>query len=171
MSAHDDGPEGVRIGNVSGGIRGSVIAGRDVSNTSVSVGGKTMSSSDTPSREDLAQLFADLRRALGELSAHGEELSGISASAPFSVQGAEVSIKAAAKKVEGDVAPEDARSAQEDLTEAAGLIGTILEKANSIIDRAVDVGRAVKPLAERLEPLVEKLAVAALWIGRLWLGG
>ena len=171
MSGDDHGPQGVRIGNVSGGISGSVIAGRDVSNARVTVGGKTMSAGDTPTKDDLSQLVADLRRALGELSARGDELRDISPSAPHSIQGAEESLKAAAEKLEADeVTPEDAKSAQENLTEAAGLIGTILEKANSMAERVVDVGRAVKPFVERLEPVVEKLAVAALWVGRLWLG-
>ena len=38
-------------------------------------------------------------------------------------------------------------------------------------EKATAVGKAAKPIAAKLAPLVEKLAVAAFWVGRLWLGG
>ena len=70
----------------------------------------------------------------------------------------------------GEVEPEQAQSMQHSLAEATSLLGGILDGAKIAAEKAGEVGKAAKPIAEALAPLVEQLAVASLWVGRLWLG-
>ena len=48
---------GVTIGNVSGGIHGSIIAGRDVKNATITMGGQPISVDKEPTSDELKQLF------------------------------------------------------------------------------------------------------------------
>jgi len=65
--------------------------------------------------------------------------------------------------------PEAAKSVQKGLTEATTLLSSILEGARTVVEKAGEVSNAVQPIVERLEPLVERVGVAALWVAKLWL--
>lgn len=165
------GSSSVTIGNVSGGIHGSIIAGRDVSNATITLGGQPVPADKQPTSDELKQLLAEIQQELAALTAQKEGLAQVSSAAPFTAQGAEASVKEAAAKAEGEVGPEQARSVQKSLTEATSLLGGILDGAKTVAEKAGAVGQAVKPIADTLAPLVDKLAVAALWVGKLWLMG
>lgn len=162
---------GVTIGNVSGGIHGSIIAGRDVSHATITLGGQPTPADKQPTAAELKQLLAEIQQELAKVTTQKEALQQVSTAAPFTAQGAEASLKEAAAKVEGEVKPEQAQSVQKSLTEATSLLGGILDGAKTVAEKAGEVGQAVKPLADTLAPLVEKLAVAAMWVGKLWLMG
>jgi len=162
---------GVTIGDVTGGIHGSIIAGRDVKNVTITLGGQPTQADREPTIAELKQLLAEIQQDLAEVAAQREALKEISLAAPFTAQGAEQSVKDAARKVEETpgMKPAEAKSVQESLTEATALLSGILDGAKIVAQKAGEVGKAVQPIAEKLEPLVEKLAVAAFWAGRLWL--
>ena len=162
---------GVRIGDVSGGIHGSIIAGRDVKDVTITVGGQSTPADKTPTAEELKTLLDEIRQELAALSEQKEALKQISAASPFTAQGAAESVAEAAKKVAPELPPEEGKSVQKSLTEATSLLEGILDGAKSVAEKAGEVGKTVKPIAETLAPLVEKLAVAALWAGKLWLSG
>jgi DNA repair exonuclease SbcCD ATPase subunit len=173
MAGKGDTLSEVNIGNVSGGIHGSVIAGRDVSNVTISVGGQQTPADKEPSADELKQLLAEVQQALTELTAQKEALAQISVSAPYTAQGAAAGVQQAAETASGEseVNKEQAQSMQQSLAEAGSLLNNILDAAKSAAEKAGAVGKAAKPIAEALAPLVEKLTVASLWVGRLWLGG
>lgn len=160
---------GVTIGNVSGGIHGSIIAGRDVSGATITLGGQPTPADKQPTFDELQRLLAEVQRELAELAAQKDALKEVSPAAPFTAQGAEQSVKDAAAKVAPEMKPEDAGSVQKSLAEATSLLGGILDGAKMVAEKASEVGKAVQPLVERLGPLVDKVAVAALWVARLWL--
>jgi len=160
---------GVKFGNISGGIHGSNIAGRDIISSTASVG---QSSEDKPPTVDeLKELLAQIQQELAKVTVQKEALQQISSMAPLTAQAAEVGIQEAASKVEGEVNAEQAESVQKSLTEATDILSKILDGAKTVAEKAGEVGSAVKPIAETLAPLVEKLAVAAFWVGKLWLMG
>jgi len=123
-----------------------------------------MTSSTTQSR-----IFRALSKELAEVSAQKEILKQVSPATPFTAQGAEQSVKGAAEKVESEMKPEAAKSVQKGLTEATTLLSSILEGARTVVEKAGEVSNAVQPIVERLEPLVERVGVAALWVAKLWL--
>lgn len=167
--ANDKRSGGVTMGNISGGIHGSVIAGRDVSNATVTIGGQPIPVDKAPTVDELKQLLAEVRRELAEISTQKEALKEVSPATPFTIQGTEQSIKDAADRLAPEMQPEQAESVQKRLTEATSLISSILERAKMVAEKAGEVSNAVQPLVERLAPLVEKLGVAALWVAKLWL--
>ncbi len=173
MTNKGDSLSEVKIGNIGGGIHGSIIAGRDVSNATITLGGQPTQAGKAPTVDELKQLLAEIQQELAAVAAQKEALQQISPATPFTAQGAEASLKEAAARVEGEeaVEPEQAESAQKSLTEAATLLGGILDGAKTVAEKAVEVGQAVKPIADKLEPLLEKIGVAALWVGKLWLMG
>jgi hypothetical protein len=171
MAGNGESLSEVHIGNVSGGIHGSIIAGRDVSNATISLGGQPTPADKEPTLDELKQLLAEIQGELAELTAQQEALKEVSSAAPFTAQGAEQSVKDAAEKIEPEMEPEAAKSVQQSLTEATTLLSGILDGAKAVAEKAGEVGRAVKPIAEKLEPLVEKVGVAALWAAKLWLTG
>jgi uncharacterized protein YoxC len=160
---------GVTIGNVSGGIHGSIIAGRDVSGATITLGGQPTPADKQPMFDELQRLLAEVQQELAELAALKDALKEISPATPFTAQGAEQSVKDAAAKVAPEMKPEEAGSVQKSLAEATSLLGGILDGAKTVAEKAGEVGKAVQPLVERLGPLVDKVAVAALWVARLWL--
>lgn len=168
---------GVAIGNVTGGIQGSIIAGGDVTTRdfgpTITLGGQPVSVDKEPTVAELKQLLAEIRQGLAEITAQQEALRAISPAAPFTTQGAEQSVKDAAEQVEtsADVKPEEAKSIQESLTEATGLLSTILDSAKTVTQKASEAAITVKPVVEKLAPLVEKVGVAAFWAAKLWLLG
>ncbi len=167
---HDD-PSGVHIGNVTGGIHGSIIAGRDVSHATITIGGQPTTADKQPNLDEFKQLLAEIQKELAEITAQKETLQQVSSAAPFTAQGAQASVNQAAAQAEGEVGKEQAESIQASLTEATTLLGGILDGAKIAAEKAVEVGKAVKPIAEKLAPLVEKIGVAALWAAKLWLQG
>ena len=166
---NDEPGSGVKIGNVTGGIHGSIIAGRDVRNATITLGGQPTPADKEPTVDELKQLLAEIQQELAAVTAQQPALKEVSAAAPFTAQGAEQSVKEAAEKVKSEIKPDEARSLQKSLEEATNLLSGILAGAKTVAQRAGEVGRAVKPLAEKLEPLVEKVGVAAFWVARLWL--
>lgn len=161
----------VTIGDVSGGIHGTIIAGRDVSNATITIGGQPTPADKEPTVAELQQLLAEIQRELAKITARQDLLKEISSATPFTAQGAEQSVKDAAEKVEPEMQPEEAQSVQKSLTEATTLLSGILDGAKTVAQKASEIGSSVKPLAEQLEPLVEKVGVAALWVAKLWLLG
>ena len=163
----------VHIGSVTGGIHGSIIAGRDVSNATITLGGQPTPASKEPTVDDLKQLLAEVHKELSALMTQQDTLKQISPSAPFTAQGAEQTVKAVTETVDKAAGQkpqqEEAQSLQTHLTQTTSLLSSILDGAKTLAQKAGDAASAVKPLMEKLEPLVEKVAVAALWIGKLWL--
>jgi hypothetical protein len=164
---------GVSIGNVSGGIHGTVIAGRDVTHTTIASGSQGPSTDQGPSIDQFRQLVGEIRRELAAVVAQQDVLKRVSPAAPFTARGAEQAIRDLAARIEGSPAPrpEDAESMQASLEEATGLLGGILESAKAVALKAGEVGEAVMPIAERLAPIVEKLGVLAMWVAKLWASG
>jgi len=170
MAKKKDHSSSVTMGNVTGGIHGSVIAGRDVKDVTITVGGQQTPADKEPTVEELKQLLADVQQELAEVLAQKEALQQVSAAAPFTAQGAEATVKDAAEKVGEEVEKEEAESLQKSLADASTLLNGILDGAKSAAEKATEVGTAVKPIADKLAPVVEKLAVASFWVGKLWLG-
>ncbi len=171
MASNGDSLSEVHIGDVSGGIHSSIIAGRDVTNATTTIGGQPTPADKKPTIDEFKQLLVEVKQELAYITAQQEALKQISSAAPFTAQGAEASVKEAAAKVEGEMKQEQAESVQKSLTEATTLLSGILDGAKTVAEKTVEAGRAVKPIAEKLEPLVEKLSMAALWAARLWLQG
>lgn len=169
MSSHDDTSPGVRIGNVTGGIHNSLFAGRDISDTTITVGEKTMRADDTPTQADLAQLMADISKELTDVMADREQLSAVSAAAPYAVQGATECVNAASKQLAGEISPAEATAVQRNLTDAATLVGTVVDTTDPDANTGEGLGAKIKSVAQKLGPLLEKLAVAAVWVSKLWL--
>jgi hypothetical protein len=159
----------VTIGNVSGGISNSVIAGRDVSHVTISVAGRDMSGASDATYADLRQLVGDVQRELVEVLAQHEVLKKVSPAAPHLTQGAAESVKDAAASLAEKPAPtpQRAATAQERLQEATSVLGTVLDGAKSIAEKTKGTAESLRPLIERLVPLMDKLAVAAVWAARL----
>jgi hypothetical protein len=158
---------GVKIGNVEGGIHGSIFAGRDVKGATITLGGQQMSADKEPTVEEFQQLLSEIRKELAELAAQRDALKEVSPAAPSIAQGAEASIEEVAARTEepSGLKPEEAKSVQESLTEATGLLNNILAAA----EKAVEVGKSVKPFVKQLTPLAEKVGIAAFWAAKLWL--
>ena len=171
MASKEESLSEVHIGNVSGGIHGSIIAGRDVKDVTITIGGQATPADKQPTLQEFQRLLAEIQAELAEVTAQQEALKEVSSAAPFTAQGAEQSVKDAAEKVEPEMDKEGAESVQKSLAEATSLLGGILDGAKTVAEKSVEVGRAVKPIAEKLEPLVEKVGVAALWAAKLWLVG
>ena len=169
MSNQDDTSPGVRIGDVTGGIHSSMIAGRDVSNATITVGDKTMRADQEPTQADLAELMADILRQLAELMADREQLGVVSTAAPYALQGATESVNAASQKLAGDISSADATVVHRNLTDAATLVGTVLDTTDRDADADEGIGSKIKSIGEKLAPLVKQLSVAAIWVAKMWL--
>lgn len=161
----------VHIGNVTGGIHGSIIAGHDVSNATITLGGQPTSASKEPTVDELKQLLAEVQKELADLMMQQATLKQVSPAAPFIAQGAEQSVKEARETVDRTTGqkPQEAQSIHTRLTETTSLLSNILDGAKTLAQKTGEAASAIKPLAEKLGPLVEKVAVAALWVGKLWL--
>lgn len=162
---------GVQIGNVSGGIHDSIIAGRDAIKRTITVGGQPSPLDKEPTVAEVKQLLTEIQQELAEITAQQAALKEISPAAPFTAQGAAQSVKEAAEKIEAELKPDEVKSVQQSLTEATTLLSGILDGAKTVAEKSTEVGQAVKPIADHLTPLVEKLGQAALWVGKLWLLG
>jgi len=171
MSDHKDSSSGVKIGNVTGGITNSIIAGRDVSNATITVAGKDLLADKTPSLDEFKQLLGEIQQELEKLGMQQEALKAVSAATPFAIQGVKANIETTAELVKEpqNSKPEEKKTLQAGVTEAADLLGNILENANKVAEKASNAGKAVQPLIELLAPLAKKVAVAALWAAKLWI--
>lgn len=163
----------VRFGNVDGGIHNTIVGGRDVRNATITIHGRPISPDRELTVDELRLLLGDIQEDLAKIVAQQEALSEISPDAPSTIQGAEQNIMAAAESIAEtpDVEPEQAKTAEQTLEKAAKLLALILDDAKAVIEKAAEVGKAVKPIAAQLEPLIEKVGVAALWVAKLWLTG
>jgi methyl-accepting chemotaxis protein len=148
-----------------------MIAGGDISHATITLGGQPTPASKEPTVEDLKQLLVEVHTELATLMTHQETLKQIGPMAPSVTQGAEQTVKAVAETVDKAAGqrPQEAQSIQTHLTQTTNLLGTILDSAKTLAQKTGDVANAVKPLAEQLGPVVEKMAVAALWVSKLWL--
>lgn len=158
---------GVKIGNISGGITGSIIAGRDVTNTTVKSGAHSVDVE--PSLSNLKQLLAEIQREIAEIMANQAALNALSPANRRNVQGAEDNVKEAARKVHLNMAQDEAATVQEYLAEAADLMSGVLDKLNMVAQKASDDTGTVQPLLEKNGPLPDKVRKAAMWAGQLQL--
>lgn len=159
---------GVTIGNVSGDIKGSVIAGGDVRGVTITIDGRPVAADKEPNIDELRKLLVDIQRQLAELVAQGEALSKLSPSATLVARSAEVSVKDAVDSFKPEPAAHETKSIKARLTEATSFMTTLLDGAKSIADKTTEVGKSVQPVIEKATPLLEKLTVAAAWAARLW---
>jgi hypothetical protein len=149
MASKDESLSEVHIGNVSGGIHGSIIAGRDVKNAVITLGGQATPADKEPTVDELKQLLAEIQAELAQIPAQQDALKEGSSAAPFTAHSAEQSVKDAAEKVEPEMDKEGAESVQKSLAEATTLLSGILNGARTVAEKSVEVGRAVKPIAEK----------------------
>ncbi len=161
---------GVTIGKVSGGITNSIIAGRDVKNATITVGGQLIAADKKPNIDELKQLLTEIQQEVAQLRVSQQDaLKALSAGTPFIAQGVEETVKEASEKINLEMKSEDAESVQQSLTEATNFLTGILDGARSVAEKAGALAGAVSPLAENLAPLVDKVSVAAFWVAKLWL--
>ena len=157
----------IKIGNVGGDFSGNV-AGRDV-NVDQSITGEALVPREKEEAADeLKQLLASIQQQLAEVMAKQDALKEVSPAAPFVTQGVEQTINDSTEKVEADMSAESAQSVQENLKEATTLLTGILDGAKVTAEKIGEVGHAVKPIAEKLEPLIGSIGKALLLI-KLWL--
>ena len=169
MANHSDSPSEVVIGAVSGGISHSMIAGRDIHNATMTIAGQRVPADKAPTLDDLKQLLADIQGELEDISTQQERLKAISSATPFVVQGVVESVKDAASTVSvtAPPGPHAVQSAQAKLREATTLLTGILDNAKTVAEKTLSTGAAITPLLEKLAPLAEKMAVAAVWAAKL----
>lgn len=158
----------VHFGNISGDLHGNVIAGRDISNTTVTLGGQQVAADKKPTYEELKQLLTEIQQELAEVVAEEETLKQISAATPYTAKGAEENLKEVAEKVKPEVDKEEAKTIGKRLEETTGILSKILDGAKNVVQKSVAVGEALKPVTDKLGPLVDKMAVVALWAEKLW---
>lgn len=158
----------IDIGGIGGSMQG-VIAGGDVRDVTITIGGQPTAADKQPSLAEFRQLLADIQQDMAEIVQQQDLLAKVDPAAPFTAQGAEQSVKSAAEQVEPEMEAEEAESVQKRLTTGLNLFAGILDGAKTVAKKTDEVGEAIIPIVQRLEPLVQKLGVAALWTARLWL--
>jgi hypothetical protein len=171
MANKEKSSSSVRIGNVQGGITNSMIAGGNISHATINVGGRDMAVNSTPNLEEFNQLLMEIRADLEKLTADPNVLKSISPAVPYTVEGAKASLEAAVQNA-GSVENTDiskGEAIQKSVGEATSLLGTVLDSAKTVAEKATAAGKSAKSLVETLGPVVEKLAVAGLWVARIWL--
>lgn len=168
MSNNSESISEIRFGNVSGGITNSIFAGRDISDVTITVGGQPVPANKKPTFEELKQLLAEVQQELADIVAQEEALKKISAATPYTAKGAEENLKEVAEKVKPDVDKEEGKTIGERLKETTGILNKILDGAKNLVQKSVDLGKALEPVTDKLGPLVDKVAVAALWAAKLW---
>ncbi|MBK8903623.1 MAG: hypothetical protein IPM53_20745 [Anaerolineaceae bacterium] len=153
---------GAAIGK-SASVSAENIAGRDII-----LGGQPIATDKEPTVDEFKQLLAEITAELAEVTAEKEILAQVAASAPLAAQGAEAEIKDASAKAETEVDSNTAESIEKSLKSATMLLTGILDGAKAVAEKAVDVASTIPDLAKKLAPLVDKVAVAALWAAKLW---
>ena len=155
-------------GNGSGKNEGGIIARRDWHNVKTS-NRSPPSPEKNPPVEDLKRLLASLQQDMAQLAAQPETLQQIAPSAPFTIQGAAASLNAALEAVAGPVDQARAKSVQQNLAEAINLLSRSLDSARTVAEQPTHLGRSAQTIVAALEPVVEKLGTASVWVCRLWL--
>lgn len=161
MADNHEPSSGVHIGTVSGGIHGSIIAGRDVTHATVTIGGQRTPADKAPTFDEFKQLLTEIHKELETTASQQDALKAVSPAAPFTAQGAVQSVKDVVEKVKPEMQPDEATSMQKRLTETTSLLTNLLDGAKTLAEKAGEFGTAAQPIVEKLEPLVEKVAVAA----------
>jgi hypothetical protein len=156
----------------SGSIQGIISSGNiTIKKSTVTIGNHTVSIEKEPDVGELQQLLTEIQRDLAEITAQQDTLRKVSSATPHVAKGAEESIRDAVEKIKPNLKPTEAKSVQQSLSEATNLLSGILDGAKTVAQKATGVGKAVKPIAEKLEPVIERLGVAVLWVAKLWLQG
>jgi len=158
----------IDIGGIGGDMQGVIAAG-DVKDVTITIGGQPTPADKEPTLDEFRQLLADIQQEIAEIAKQQELLAEVDPSAPFTAQGAEQSVESVAEKVKPEMGADEAESVQNSLTTALNLLNGILDGAKMVAKKTDEVGQAVMPIVERLEPLVKKLGVAAIWAAKLWL--
>src|SRR5262249_2203771 len=83
----------VHIGSITGGIHGSIIAGHDVSNATITLSGQPTPASKEPRVDELKQLLAEIHKELADLMTQQAALQQVSPASPFTAQGAAQSVQ------------------------------------------------------------------------------
>lgn len=169
MAENNKSSSGVQFGNVTGGLHGNVIVGRDMTNSTITIGGQQVPADKKPTFEELKQLLAEVQQELADIVAQEEALKTISAATPYTAKGAEENLKEVAEKVKPEIDKEEAKTIGKRLEETTGILSKILDGAKNVVQKSVEVGKALEPVTEKLGPLVDKVTVAALWAAKLWL--
>ena len=147
----------MHIGNVSGGIHSSIVAGGSVRDVSIGLGVGTPLESKAPTVDELQRLLARIQQGLADAVAQQSALKQVSPAVPYAVLGAEASIKDARARVR-----DDPQSVQQILAQAASLIEGTVQAAQ------MGGGRSVAgSLAEVLQSLLEEIGVAAAWAAQM----
>lgn len=161
---------GVTIGDVIGGITNSIIAGRDIRDVTVTIGGHPVAADKDPEVDDLKQLLLDIQTELNKIAAERDALSAVSPSAALLTEGIKLNVSDAANTVLATTTPDKAPSVEGRLKEAGTMMAILLKAVEGASHGIEETGKALQPLANMIAPLVDKLAVAALWAARLWSG-
>lgn len=72
-----NGSSSVQFGNVTGGITNSIIAGRNITNATITVGGQPVPANKEPTFEELKQLLTEVQQELADIVAQEEALKKI----------------------------------------------------------------------------------------------
>jgi hypothetical protein len=161
---------GATIGNVTGGIHGTIIAGRDVKQTTITSGGQQATTDKgKPTLVKLKQLLTEVRQELATVTANQEALKKISDDNPSLAGTAETIVRKAAEKIEQAtiLEPEEAEAIEKSLKKASSILSSILDEAKSVAQKAGEVGQTARPIAEKLESVIKKLDLAVVWVVRL----
>lgn len=167
-------PSGISIGGSVGSgaavghgasVKAKNIAGRDMV---ITLAGKETPVDKEPTIDEFKLLLVEILAELAAITDQQAVLNQVDASVPFIAQGATASITEVAQEMEGGDEPPTAQSLTTRLESAAGLLTNILDKAKVVAEKTSDAANAVKPLVGKLEPLVQKVGVAALWAAKLW---
>lgn len=159
---------GVKMGKVSGGIHGSIIAGRDVRDVTITLGGRPVAADKEPNLEEFKHLLLDIQIELGKIAADRETLEKVSPSAPLVAEGVRLNVKDVAERVLPSKTTGEVLSIKSRLNEASSMMTTMLEGIQDASHGIEETGKASKPIADLIASLVDKLAIAALWAARLW---
>jgi methyl-accepting chemotaxis protein len=157
----------VTIGNVSGSIDSSLIAGGNISEVSTSVK-KSDAQEHVPSMEELNELLANIRGQLIQLASKRDGLASISPSMPHGIQGVHDCVEAAIENVKPTASQEQTASAGRELAEAGSLLTHLMNNATKAVDGVSKVAESAKPLVRQLSPLIQSLSLAATWIAKIW---
>jgi phage-related tail protein len=117
------------------------------------------------------KLLVEIQADIAELSSLQELLQGISPTAPALVQVAGESIKQVEQTITDQPEMEKVtlEGVRKTITDASGLLGMVLENAKNLAGKAVETGKVIAPVIEKLGPLLDRISIAALWAAKLWL--
>lgn len=159
---------GVKIGNVSGGINRSTIAGRDVVRSANSPVPSNRPVDTVPNAPELSQLLVQIQQSLTELAMEKKALVHLSLAASSKIEAAALNVEDANRNICPDGKKTEAITVSKRLSEATSLVSTLLDDVNEIGNKAEDIQDAVMPLAKRLSSLFGQLGTAAVWAAKIW---